>query len=172
MNVTVQYYKYPRTLHWRHDMIRLGEDSHGVWLGGRPGSVAQRGEEPAITIRQSFVKLIPSSAWWTAIFNDPIEPRVAVYVDITTLPTWVAPDRVEMVDLDLDVIRQRDGVVYVDDEDEFEEHRVSLGYPPRLIDSARAVTARMVMDLENARPPFDGTSESWMERVAQTSPDS
>jgi hypothetical protein len=30
---TVQFFKYPDRLHWRHDMVRLGEDAHGVWVG-------------------------------------------------------------------------------------------------------------------------------------------
>ena len=35
-----------------------------------------------------------------------------------------------MVDLDLDVIRMRDGGI-LDDEDEFAEHQVRYGYPAR-----------------------------------------
>ena len=30
---TVQFFKSPDRLHWRHDMVRLGEDEHGVWVG-------------------------------------------------------------------------------------------------------------------------------------------
>ncbi|WP_180935649.1 DUF402 domain-containing protein [Nocardioides ungokensis] len=33
------------------------------------------------------------------------------------------------VDLDLDVVRGRTGRVWIDDEDEFAEHRVRFGYP-------------------------------------------
>ena len=40
------------------------------------------------------------------------------------------------VDLDLDVVRRTDGTVYVDDEDEFAEHRVSFGYPPEVVELA------------------------------------
>ena len=45
-------------------------------------------------------------------------------------------------DLDLDVIRTGDGTVFVDDEDEFAEHRVSLAYPERWVDQARVTAAR------------------------------
>ncbi len=34
-----------------------------------------------------------------------------------------------MVDLDLDVVLTREGFLFVDDEDEFEEHQVWLGLP-------------------------------------------
>lgn len=161
--VTVQYYKYPDILHWRHDMTYLGEDSHGVWLGAPIGTVIQRGDEPSITMDRTFVQLVPPHRWWTALFNTG--HRTETYVDITTVATWPAPDRVEMIDLDLDVIRLTDGRVYIDDEDEFEEHRVSLGYPPKLVDGARAAAARVTMDLERSAPPFDGTAAVWLARI-------
>lgn len=161
--VTVQYYKYPRTLHWRHDLVHLGEDAHGVWLGAPLGTVVQRGQEPALTMDRLFVQLVPPDRWWTAIFNQGF--RTDVYVDITTVATWPAADRVEMVDLDLDVIRLRDGTVYVDDEDEFDQHRVELGYPPRMVDSARGAAARVALDLERSAPPFDGSAGPWLNEL-------
>lgn len=165
MTVTVQYFKYPRTLHWRHDLVHLGEDAHGVWLGAAPGTVVQKGYESPVTMDGPFVQLIPPAQWWTAIFNDPAHPRIAVYVDIVTVPQWVTSGRVEMIDLDLDVIRTNDGTVYVDDEDEFEEHRVSLDYPAHMVDSARAAAARLVLAVEGSDPPFDGTAERWLRKV-------
>lgn len=161
--VTVQYYKYPRTVHWRHDMVRLGEDSHGVWLGAPVGTVVQRGTEDPVTWDTPFVQVVNSDRWWTAIFNHG--HRIDVYVDVTTAPTWPGPDRVEMIDLDLDVIRLADGTVYVDDEDEFDEHRVTLGYPPRMADTARTTAARLVLEVEAHRPPFDATPQRWLEMV-------
>ena len=47
-----------------------------------------------------------------------------------------------MVDLDLDVVVTREGHLYVDDEDEFAEHQVALGYPPEVIDLARRACHR------------------------------
>lgn len=162
--VTVQYYKYPRSLHWRHDLVRLGEDAHGVWLGAPTGTVIQRGEEPSITMDRAFVQLVPSDRWWTAIFNASF--RVDTYVDITTAAVWSEPDRVEMIDLDLDVVRLADGTIDVLDEDEFEDHRLRLEYPPRMVDSARAAAARVTIDLEKRTPPFDGSAGPWLEMVS------
>lgn len=165
--VTVQYFKYPRTLHWRHDLVHLGEDEHGVWLGGARGTVVQRGHEPPRELRRNMVQLIPPGLWWAAIFNDPTTPDMEVYVDVTTVPVWVGADQVEMVDLDLDVVRRRDGTVYIDDEDEFEEHRASLGYPPAMADMARTVAARLAIALERRDPPFDQAATRWLEMVAE-----
>lgn len=142
-------------------MIRLGEDVHGIWLGARAGTFVQRGDEPPIAMERDFVQLIPRDRWWTAIFNGPGH-HIPIYIDITTVPQWVRPDLVEMVDLDLDVVRRQDGRVYVDDEDEFEEHRLSLGYDERTVDTARGTAARLVLAVEAAQPPFDGTAAAWL----------
>lgn len=161
--VTVQYYKYPQSLHWRHEMTRLGEDEFGVWLGAPIGSRIQRGHEAVQIMDRAFVQLIAPGRSWTALFN--ADHRVEVYVDVITAPTWTRPDRVEMIDLDLDVVRLADGTVFVDDEDEFIEHRTSLGYPPRMADTARNTAARLVVDLETRRPPFDHEWRGWLELV-------
>jgi hypothetical protein len=163
--VPVQYFKDPQSPHWRHEMFWLGEDAHGTWLAGGVGTVVQRGAEPAQRLTRAFVQLIPSGRWWTALFNGPGDHDMPVYVDITTVARWPSPDRVQLIDLDLDVVQRGDGSVYVDDEDEFEEHRTALGYPPLFVDSARAAAARLVLDLEGGAPPFDGTGRQWLVKV-------
>lgn len=164
--VTVQYSKYPDTLHWRHELIYLGQNDHGIWLGAPVGATVQRGDEPPRTMTRHFVQLVAPGVWWSALFNGPNPDHIDVYVDVTTPAAWPSPNRVEMIDLDLDVVRRTDGSVYVDDEDEFDEHRVSLGYPPALVDRARTVAARLVIALEQRRPPFDLAAVPWLEMVA------
>ena len=54
---------------------------------------------------------------------------------------WVAGDQVEMVDLDLDVVRGFDGSAQILDEDEFAEHQVRYGYPPEVTGHAERAAA-------------------------------
>lgn len=164
--VTLQFYKYPRTLHWRHDMVLLGEDHFGTWLGAPTGTVIQRGEEDPMSWKHPFVQLIQPGQPWIPIWN--VEPeKTEVYVDVTTVPTRRAPDRYEAIDMDLDVVRLVDGTIMVLDEDEFEDHRVSLDYPDWMVDQARATTASVAVAIETDRPPFDGSHLPWFERLAE-----
>ncbi len=164
--VTLQFYKYPRSLHWRHDLVLLGEDEHGTWLGAPPGTVIQRAEESPMSWKRPFVQLIQPGHPWIPIWN--VEPdKTEIYVDITTVPTRPAPDRYETIDVDLDVVRLVDGTVMVLDEDEFEEHRISLDYPAWLVDQARATTAAVAVAIEIGTAPFDGAHLPWFERLAQ-----
>jgi protein associated with RNAse G/E len=104
------------------------------------------------------VSLVPRDRPFVATFYDDaceVPPdalswaSVEVYVDITTVPQW-SDGTMTAVDLDLDVIRSRSGRVWVDDEDEFADHRVRFGYPDDVVrlasrscdDVLAAVTAR------------------------------
>jgi uncharacterized protein len=160
---TVQFLKYPDRLHWRHDMIHLGEDEHGTWLGAPPGTIVQRGHEPPIAWQHPFVQLIPKTGWYAMIRN--LAPtRYELYVDVTA-GARLSTGRVEMVDLDLDVVRVVDGSVELLDEDEFLEHRTTLGYPKWVADRARATAARLVSAVEQRREPFGVAAEPWLRRL-------
>ena len=58
------------------------------------------------------------------------------------------------VDLDLDVIRGTTGRVWVDDEDEFAEHRVSLGYPDEVIEQAITSCQSVLAAVEDGGGPL------------------
>jgi protein associated with RNAse G/E len=88
-----------------------------------------------------------------------------VYVDMTTPPVWDG-STIRAVDLDLDVIRGREGVVVVDDEDEFAEHQVELGYPPEIVELAEASRDRVHTAVLAEHPPYDGSHERWLEVLA------
>jgi uncharacterized protein len=161
-NVRVVYRKYDGRLHWHQWMRYLGEDPYGVWLGAPAGSVSQRGDEPEITQDHAHVQLFPRDRWFTAILND--EPRsTEIYCDITT-PVTFSDDEVTMIDLDLDVIKKRDGTVFVDDEDEFAEHQVLFGYPQDVIDAARASCDWLVTAVATEEP-FLTVYKTWLDKL-------
>ncbi|AEW97079.1 MULTISPECIES: DUF402 domain-containing protein [Streptomycetaceae] len=160
----VVYTKYDGSLHWNFaGLERLGEDEHGVWLGAPAGSQGRRGYEPPVTYDHAFTLLFPRDAWWTATFNAP-PTDIEVYCDITTVPVW-REATVSMVDLDLDVIRRRDGTVYVDDEHEFAEHQARYGYPPEVVEAARRTAGELLEAVGAGTGPFGGACRGWLERV-------
>ncbi|MFF5213442.1 DUF402 domain-containing protein [Streptosporangium sp. NPDC000396] len=161
-SVNVVYRKYDGSLHWHHRALLLGEDEHGVWTGCVAGTSGSKGNEPPVTWPYAFVMLFPRDAWWTAVFNAAPD-RTEIYCDISTVPRW-SGDEVSMVDLDLDVIRMRDGRIFLDDEDEFEEHQVRYAYPPDVIESARASAAHLMKAVTAGTAPF-GPAPRWLSHV-------
>ena len=162
--------KWPDRPHWEHDAVRLGEDAHGVWLGACPGTLMSR---PGASFRttQAQVFLVPTASAFIATFYAGEGPRDAapceVYVDITTIPQW-ADDTVTAYDLDLDVVRGWTGRVWVDDEDEFADHRVRYAYPPELVRLAAGSCESVRDAVEQRRPPYDGVVPAhWFDALAE-----
>jgi len=119
------------------------------------------------------VTLFPTGQPWAASYYDSVDQPIAVYVDVTTPPVWDgATDRatVTMVDLDLDldVVLGRDGSLLLDDEDEFEEHQVTLAYPGEVVDLARRTAADLMAAAADAREPFGPAGARWLQ--AQRAP--
>ncbi len=161
-NVRVVYRKYDEKLHWHQWTQYLGEDQYGVWLGAPAGSVSQRGDEPEVVQDSAHVQLFPVGRWFTAIFND--EPRsTEIYCDITT-PVEFADDVVTMIDLDLDVIRKRDGTVYIDDEDEFAHHQVKYNYPADIITTAQQ-TCDWLATAVTTEEPFLTVFKTYLDKL-------
>jgi predicted RNA-binding protein associated with RNAse of E/G family len=84
-----------------------------------------------------------------------------VYADIITACQW-ADSIVTIVDLDLDVVRHRDGSVEVIDVDEFEEHRHALGCPDEIVALAEPAAADVDAAIERQDEPFAASGWAWL----------
>lgn len=155
--------------HWESDCLRLGEDALGVWLGMAPGTVMTRPGASFSTNRMQ-VMLIPPGRPFVATFHElGSSAPCAVYVDITTAPVWDG-DTVRAIDLDLDVVKGWTGRVWVDDEDEFADHRVRFGYPPAIVRLAVESCEQVQKAVAAGRAPYDGGSASrWLDELARVS---
>lgn len=67
-----------------------------------------------------------------------------------------------MVDLDLDVVRHRDGVVEALDHDELDAHRLSLGYPDHIVALAERSCADVMAAIERGDEPYTSVGWSWL----------
>lgn len=159
-DVRVVFSKWGPRPHWEYDAVRLGQDAHGVWLGVPSGTRLSR---PGADFRteHGFVVLVPAEAAFAASFYEPGN-WVDIYVDIATPPVW-DESTLHLVDLDLDVVKGRTGRVWVDDEDEFADHRVRFDYPEEVVRLAVSSCEQVRRAVESRRPPYDGrTGAYWL----------
>lgn len=164
MSVEVRFTKWGGKRHWHYHLESLGTDQYGWWLGGHPGIPIQRGNEEPMVQPHDFVVLVPTEGNWIANWNAATD--TAIYVDVTTAPVRL-PGAVEAVDLDLDVVRLRDGTVQVLDEDEFAEHQRLYGYPAEVIAEAESTTADLVARITAATEPFGAVGSSRLAAFAR-----
>ena len=161
--VRLEMTKWGGRPHWQMDAVYLGVDEMGDWIGFPHGTVMSRpGVE--LTSTNDQVGLVPAPGTavgraWLATFHGP-GGVVWTYVDMTTIPEWDG-DTVRAVDLD--VIERLDRTVFVDDEDEFDEHRVELDYPRDIVDLAIATRDVVLIAVRDRHPPFDGSAAPWFD---------
>jgi hypothetical protein len=139
----------------------LGEDAFGRWLGvaqGDPWWMADRSRSGVFVA--SFVKLVPSGAFWTACYNyaDPV-----VDVDIVLPVRWV-DEVLEEVDLELDILRSADGRVWVRDQEAFNEVRERWAMPDDIAAQALATCEQVRALVERGAEPFGEVGRAWLSR--------
>jgi uncharacterized protein len=129
----------------------LGEGEFGRWLGVTKGDPWWNpdGVTTGVFVA-SVVMVVPLGAFWTACFNlaDPM-----VDVDVALPARWLG-DALEIIDLDLDVVRSINGNVRVRDQDEFELVRMTWARPDDIATQAAATCERLRELIARRAQPF------------------
>ena len=146
-------------------MTLLGRDDQGTWLFAPKGADASYASYGPTPLGSNFLTLIPvPDQWWvcTWMWGDP-DTTIDIYVDIVSPPSWRSSECLEIVDLDLDVIRHLDGRVSLEDEDDFAHHSTSLQYPRSVISSARSAAIDVMRGIVGHARPFDEPPSRWLD---------
>lgn len=161
--------KWDGSPHWEHDCVFLGSDRWGDWVGQRSG---WRSVRPGYDFGSDGdnVTLIPPTGEFAATFN-ATHPRVAIYIDIAWDVRWQDGSPTG-IDMDLDVIRARDGRgIWIDDRDEWAEHRVQYGYPLDIATRLEQVALDLEREVTEQSTPYDGaTAAHWLAALDRLAP--
>lgn len=163
--VVARNHKYDGTAHWVVPGRYLGSDDAGHWVFQGTHEFISRPGAAGYT-QSDAVLLIPHRGDYVATFFDAAHPGgVEVYVDLAIDAQWrrIGPNTVEfhVVDMDLDVIRAQDRGLYVDDRDEFDQHRITMNYPPDLCTRMERAADALMEAVAARQPPFEGRDTVW-----------
>jgi hypothetical protein len=174
--------KWDGGAHWVNDEIYLGSDRWGDWLG-QPAGWRNTRPGRAFAAEHDSVTLVPPSGDFAYTHNAAPHPT-RVYIDIAWDVRWDA-GLPTGIDMDLDVVRReppepyldREGVlrspgdVYIEDRDEWDEHRVAYDYPPDLVERLESVAVELEGRVREGVAPFDdATALRWLARLAALPP--
>lgn len=157
--------KWDGTAHWVVPGRYLGEDEHGWWIFQGTNEFCSR-PGLAFYTESDAVLLVPRQGDWVATFYDDAHPHgMRVYIDLAVAHEWHPIRRgvveFHVIDMDLDVIRMDRRGVFIDDEDEFAEHREQMDYPDGLAASLQQSTQELYQAVTAQQAPFDGTDTAW-----------
>ncbi|MEV8267167.1 DUF402 domain-containing protein [Microbacterium sp. NPDC076911] len=156
--------KWDGGAHWVHDCVYLGQDQWGDWLGQIPGWGSSRPARSFVADHAN-VTLVPPSGDY-AFTHNAAPHRTRVYIDLAWDLRW-SDGEPTGIDMDLDVVDRVDGGVYIDDRDEWDEHRVAYGYPADVVEFLDALASDLERQVTARTAPFDdATVAHWLNELA------
>jgi uncharacterized protein len=147
--------------------VYLGSDEWGDWFGQRAGWRSHRPGRDFLADAPNVTLLPPSGEYAMTVNRD--HPRgTRIYIDIAWDAGW-SDDGVPVgIDMDLDVVLAYDERgLFIDDRDEWDEHRVHYGYPLDVVERLEALAVDLEARVGRREPPFDdATPDAWLDRLA------
>lgn len=110
--IEVAFWKWPHVRHYHHHLRLLGEDENAVWGVCEAGEHVRRGGAFAFVRPHDYLMAIPRVGCWSALWYPPDDLDREVYVNVNSSPVWTG-DHVDIIDLDFDLLRMRDGSVNI-----------------------------------------------------------
>ncbi len=168
--VLFRWRKWDGSAHWVHECVYLGRDRWGDWVGQRAGWRSHRPERD-YQVDGDNVTLIPPSGQYALTVNVAPPATYRIYIDLGWDVRWEERDGQRGpygIDMDLDVVSAVDGRgIWIDDRDEWDEHRVAYGYPLHIVTELEDVAIDLEQQVRAGTPPFDdATADGWLRRLA------
>jgi hypothetical protein len=163
--------KWDGGVHWLHECVYLGADAHGDWFGQRAGWRSVRPGRDVLAPHDN-VTLLPPAGDHALTMNAPPH-RTRVYIDLAWDVRW-APAASGAggyeptgIDMDLDVVDHAERGIWIDDIDEWEEHRVRYGYPLDIVEALERRAADLERRVRAHEAPYDpATAGRWLAALA------
>ena len=189
--MTFQWRKWDGSPHWKHECVYLGADEWGDWIGQPIGWHSERpgarfdAAGPNVTLvpavdhigQRRKVTLLPLAGDFALTINRDHPHNMRVYIDLGWDIRWSDDDPLLAtgIDMDLDVIRI-DGErptaygpsgTWVDDRDEWAEHRIRYGYPADVMTHLEALAVDLEERVRARIAPFDdAVPDFWLDTLA------
>ncbi len=160
-NAIISSTKYDGSLHYRYDttLVRAEGNEISFYTPPHVEMTTYRGE---LKTKSHLLQIFFTDRPWNVVVRWHADWRFEEhYVNIAEPATW--DGRVlNWVDLDLDIInRPTMPEPKLDDEDEFERHRVKWSYPQGLVDRAWGAVEEVWGMIKRADCPFDEATTLW-----------
>lgn len=167
--VIFRWRKWDGGTHWTHECVYLGSDEWGEWFGQPAGWRSHRPGRNVTAISPN-VTLIPASGDY-ALTHNAAPATYRIYIDLAWDVHWDGPEPTG-IDMDLDVVWAVDERGhFIDDRDEWDEHRVEYGYPLDIVQHLESLAVDLEARVREGGAPFDpATARRWLDKLAASVP--
>lgn len=153
--------KYDGSLHYTYEapLVSASEREIRVYTPPNHKATTYRGE---VICSSHALRIFYTDRPWNLFVRWYGDWRFeSYYVNIARPATWDGRV-VSWVDMDLDIIfRPGADEPVLDDEDEFERHRVKWGYTPKVVEQSWRAVKDVWSMMKSGECPFDGSLHDW-----------
>lgn len=151
--IKVQAYKHDGLLHREWSPAYLAEETDEYWALCSRSSLVTEGDGRRWMTKEHAVFLLYKHEWMNIIAMMKESGGVCYYVNIAS-PTILDQGYLRYIDYDLDVKLFPDGAMKELDEQEFERHVLTYGYPPELTDAIKKACLEVKVLMGKKAFPF------------------
>jgi len=152
----INVYKYDRTPHYSWESEVLEETDEFILLTSKPPRALMHYTRNEIYYYDTTsIEFISKKEGYTINLDVYNDDHIEYYCNICTTPLFNA-DSVEIIDLDIDMIIDKNGDYYFVDEDEFEMNKTKYCYSDYLIIQVLKMKEQLSNLYEEQQFPFDG----------------
>lgn len=156
--------KYGNHLHYEWNTTLLEKTNKYIIVLGEYGrKLNHHTKKKVFTVENWTIEFFPFDSWFT-VSADVVRGNIQQFYCNINQPATIKGNTVSFVDLDLDYV-QRNGEWKVVDEDEFESNAIKFAYPDVLIQKAKQELMGLKERIRNAKFPFDGSLEMFIDCV-------
>ena len=159
--IRVHSTKFNGSVHYRGTAAVVDESADCVRVYLAPGVLFDGYRGPGVSKSHSLRFFWPDRYWNLFVRWRPDWSLEDYYVNIATPASWSA-EQIDWVDLDLDLILTPDAAEpLLDDEDEFDRHRVAWQYPADLVRTCHDTVETVRRLMVEKKWPFDCSLAAW-----------
>lgn len=160
--INIKALKYPNIPHyeWEGEMLEKTDDY--ILLLCKPGRKLTHHTKNKVFIEHNTsIEYFSLTEWYTAAMKVVDEEIVSYYCNVA-MPSVLEGNNLSFIDLDLDLLKQKNEDWKVVDEDEFAENSIRLNYPPQL--KTRAIRALEELKAKTIQEefPFNQDVLNWV----------
>lgn len=152
----VKVFKYDGKLHYEWESEVVEDIKEYILLRSYPGrKLIHHTRNKVFNFDSYSLEFFPKCGWYTVNVDIHKNKDIEFYCNICKQPI-ILEDRIEFIDLDLDIVRDKNNNWSIIDEDEFYENALLYNYPEDLKIKVFETKEYLLELIKNKNFPFDG----------------
>lgn len=161
----IKVLKYNDSLHysWESELVENNED-YLLFKALLPRRLNHFTRKTILEYNNASLEFISKKNWFTINVDISIAEKEEYYCNICTIPT-IIDQTIQIIDLDVDMIIDKQGRHQFIDIDEFEDNRLKMNYSDEIVTFVKEEMDGLANRYAKKKFPFDGFFDKYIKDI-------